>query len=774
MEIHLAQKMCVRHLLAKGVEIPIDKGLVENFVAEAIQSGLQPSRPSRGTKCHSLRTKHQLSSMVGRFQEAVEKTIRQVTRVVSLWDKFSDNKNLRSQFSMAILVLPLVNCVDVWSGGLCIVAEAIWRSIVSPKGIISLLWNKEISQWGKTKKGMEIQRLWIGRLKGVANCVGHVDTGEYKKWFSRSYEDIQDTLVTMIVVCSRAKALLEGSGEEFQFLPEEDNTPNRRRPPTGDTRMTFGNWYSDWARTIQTFASLNRETLRCQSSLAVSAMRETLRVSQTTPSLESLGAILDEFECRIDDEEGTDSDLEWAEKHARDDQDVEEDEHEVDDEEDDEDEKEDDEDIPGFEGDEEESDKEDSPEKESDSEEEDEYQKETMQVNDKEDSPEEESDGEEDPKEESNKEDSLQEEDGDDEEEDEYQKETIQENDHSSIQVEESIPTEAEAFSLLDAFCDEMEQDENLAPQEEEEAVPDDRAEDKAPREKETKSYPNSAELNFPKQQRVCSKMVKDAISGEFVNTTVTGDIRQKTFPQIKAGEYSITCPCCDAARVIGPKTKGFDSIVVMAPEPGQEEGRRIIDDSIEQLAVRRTTNFRKFRTEHLAHCVYVNRIKGKPEEERKHKRDAFYIEKYYPVMYKQVKIKYDQTLTKTIGGKVDYAYYKDEREKRRREEMRLEVEKEVKERLAREKRKADFFDDDVERKVQRKLAIWRKKFKADNDARLKLELEREKRLLHEQNHKILSEEKAKLRIEIEKQIRAEMLVSNDSVALDFRRGIDP
>ena len=697
LELHLAQKSCVKLLVENGVEIPVDRAPVENFIAEAIQLGMQNWRPTRDSKCVMLRTKTQLNSMMGRFQEAVEKTIHQVSRWADLLKKTSIDDVLRSKFVMVVLLLPLVNCVDVWNGGLCTVAKAVWKSIVKPSGLISILWNKDICQWQRSKKGAEICKLWEGRLKKVTSSVMELEIDEYNEWFARPYDYVKDSLISMMVVCSQVKSMLEEVGDGFEFLSKEDQ-PTIRRGGVDNTLSVYREWYHSWVATIRAFVDLNRETLRCQNSLAVAAVNETLRLSEIAPSRENLEAIVGEFESSASGNDGSDNGSE------------------------------------------------------------DEEQNQESEANEEE--------TEEDTGEEKN-----QESEG---EEEETEEDAGEEKGGEDFERDGDSVTEEDAFALIETFCDEME---NKDPQDSGSngIIPERKVTAKGkPKKTEAELYPTIAESSIPKQQRVSKKKVKDAITGHFVSVSLTGDCRQKTLPQVGVDEKAIFCPYCDAARVIGSGTKDYDSIIVLPPEPGQEGGRCIIDASIEQLAVRRTPNYKKFKKEHLVHCVYLNCIKGKPDEERKYKRDPGYIEKYYPVMYKQKKIKYDQALTKTIGGKLDHAYYKAEREKRRREEIRSEVEQEIKERMAKQKRKADYFDDDVERRVSQKLAQWRKKFKAENEARVQREIEREKEVLREENRKIIAEERTRLRVELEKEIRAQLASGTVTSVPVVRKGLEP
>jgi hypothetical protein len=133
-------------------------------------------------------------------------------------------------------------------------------------------------------------------------------------------------------------------------------------------------------------------------------------------------------------------------------------------------------------------------------------------------------------------------------------------------------------------------------------------------------------------------------------------------------------CPHCQTAYALGPKNPGYDTIKV---NHSVSDNRLPIDQEIpndpndKHMNVRHLPLWKKMRL-HLRKCVYARKIElNQFEKERYDKLSAqqqlTYMEnKWYPPMFRQVKLKNDPAQIKTKDGKRDQGYARRMREQRK------------------------------------------------------------------------------------------------------------
>lgn len=165
-------------------------------------------------------------------------------------------------------------------------------------------------------------------------------------------------------------------------------------------------------------------------------------------------------------------------------------------------------------------------------------------------------------------------------------------------------------------------------------------------------------------------------------NSTRKKGCRTKQVHELKNNELYLWCSYCFRVVVLGDKSKNVQR-TIYEQHVDSTGSRRAVDQNIDQAHIRSTSNWKKMR-KHQLECAYENCIKGDYEKEQHAQRSKLYIERFLPLLFKQKKIKYDQTLTKTAADKPDYRYYREELQKRK---LQAHAEKAVEEYKAKQKR---------------------------------------------------------------------------------------
>jgi hypothetical protein len=194
----------------------------------------------------------------------------------------------------------------------------------------------------------------------------------------------------------------------------------------------------------------------------------------------------------------------------------------------------------------------------------------------------------------------------------------------------------------------------------------------------------------------VKKKTTPRAHAGE---TTRKGDVdhgKTRAWQQMNSGEVYFHCPYCDAGKAINP---GYLSkFHVITPEwrdnatetelaeldpdtcvevsiANLQTGARPVLQTIKQTGCRRAPEWSRFR-KHIQDCWKRRKGVHHPDQLASAEADILWLDRndMIPELFKQVKVKYDKTETKTSAGKYNWKTYRNEAKKRREQEMRAKI----------------------------------------------------------------------------------------------------
>lgn len=135
-------------------------------------------------------------------------------------------------------------------------------------------------------------------------------------------------------------------------------------------------------------------------------------------------------------------------------------------------------------------------------------------------------------------------------------------------------------------------------------------------------------------------------------------DPREKSWQEMPLGSKYMKCPHCDHAKFIPTSSPSY-SLIKCHPV----EGRYPVDMDIDQPMIRGTYQWKSQR-KHTKNCTIRKFVKTSDHHTQKHKEEGdLYLEKWYPTILRQKKVKYDQNLAKK-NGNYDQGFYRSQQKR--------------------------------------------------------------------------------------------------------------